>query len=178
MPRIRRRCSRSPSGTPPRVWGGSKVCRPSTQRASKQRSRTQRAERGVAHSFPAHHLSWQPPVPLRLRVLGLLRRRSSHSAYDLRTDPRQKCDIYATSPSNRLLPTSASAAARSRTASALLPAPPQVGLFGPGLGQDRSLGSTLGRIEAGLVGAPEARPLSAYDLHTLSSFALGGCLRP
>src|SRR5262249_44126123 len=32
---------------PPSVWGGSKVCRPSTQRASKQRSRMQRAERGV-----------------------------------------------------------------------------------------------------------------------------------
>jgi hypothetical protein len=39
------------SGTPPSVWGGSKVCRPSTQRASKQRSRTQRAERAVAHSL-------------------------------------------------------------------------------------------------------------------------------
>ena len=70
MPRIRRRCSRSPSGTPRRVWGGSKVCRPSTQRASKQRSRTQRTERGVAHSFPANHLSWQPPAPVRLRVLA------------------------------------------------------------------------------------------------------------
>jgi len=36
--------------------GGSKVCRPSTQRASKPRSRTQRAKRRVmAHSFPANH---------------------------------------------------------------------------------------------------------------------------
>jgi hypothetical protein len=50
--------------------------RPSTQRASKQRSRTQRTERGVAHSFPANHLSWQPPVPLRLRVLAS---RQAHS---------------------------------------------------------------------------------------------------
>src|SRR5438067_4185157 len=45
MPRMRRRCSRSPSGTPPSIWGGSKVCRHSMQRASKQRSRTQWAER-------------------------------------------------------------------------------------------------------------------------------------
>src|SRR6266446_1711076 len=54
-PRIRRRCSRSPSGTPPSVWGGSKVCRPSTQRASKQRSRTQRAEPRWLTA------SWRPP---------------------------------------------------------------------------------------------------------------------
>src|SRR6516162_4027578 len=51
MPRIRRPCSRSPAGTPPNVWGGSKVCRRSTQGASKRRSRTQRAEREVARSF-------------------------------------------------------------------------------------------------------------------------------
>src|SRR5262249_34444150 len=40
--------SRSPSGTPASAWVGSKVCRPSTRRASKQRSTAQRAERGVA----------------------------------------------------------------------------------------------------------------------------------
>ena len=31
---------RFPSGTRPKVWGASKVCRPSTRRASKPRSRT------------------------------------------------------------------------------------------------------------------------------------------
>ena len=41
--RIRRRCSRSPSGTRLRVWDGSKACRPSTRRPSKPRSRTQQA---------------------------------------------------------------------------------------------------------------------------------------
>src|SRR5262249_8847800 len=65
MPRIRRRCSRSPSGTPPSVWGGFKVCRPSTQRASKQRSRTQRAERALAHSLA----SWGPPFAGDARLL-------------------------------------------------------------------------------------------------------------
>src|SRR5262245_24903280 len=35
----------------PSVWRGSKVCRPSTQRASKQRSRAQRPERGAAQSL-------------------------------------------------------------------------------------------------------------------------------
>ena len=66
MPRIRRRCSRSPSGTRPMVWGGSKVCRPSTQRASKPRSRTQRAKRRCGGS----QLSCPPRVPLRLHEPG------------------------------------------------------------------------------------------------------------
>ncbi|XSC44624.1 GYD domain-containing protein [Bradyrhizobium sp. RDT10] len=41
------RCSRSPSGTRPKVWDGSRVCRPSTQRPSKPPSRTRRAKRRV-----------------------------------------------------------------------------------------------------------------------------------
>jgi len=40
--------------------GGSKVCRPSTQRASKPRSRPQRAKRpGGGSPLPANHLWWQ-----------------------------------------------------------------------------------------------------------------------
>ena len=46
--RMRERCSHSPSGTRPKGWGGSRVCRPSTQRPSKPRSRTRRAKRRVA----------------------------------------------------------------------------------------------------------------------------------
>ena len=47
MPRMRRRCSRSPSGTRPRAWDGSRVCRPSTPRPSK-RIKDARAKRRVA----------------------------------------------------------------------------------------------------------------------------------
>ncbi|UPK33100.1 hypothetical protein IVB18_33425 [Bradyrhizobium sp. 186] len=45
--RILRRSLRFPSGTPPRVWDGSKVCRPSRQRPLKPRSRPRRTERRI-----------------------------------------------------------------------------------------------------------------------------------
>ena len=49
---IQRRCWRSRCGTRPRVWDGSRLCRPSTQRPSKPRSSTPRAERRAGSQSP------------------------------------------------------------------------------------------------------------------------------